>query len=537
MSLSPSTGLRNAQATALATVFDASFLNLYSGSQPSSPDEAPNGDLLVTMTLSSPAFSGPVDGVLSRGSTWEGVAVASGEIGYGRFVLAGDTGALSTTEERFDVDVGVTLGNIIQLPSTSVMVGQKVRINTVDLEFPVVPFGIGGVANLTLPALTLAASGGISIQGEVNVIFPALQLTASGVTVLDGSANLTLPMLQLTAAGQAEIAGESELTLPMFTLLASEGDTAVGEADLTLPMLELDASGGVAIQGGANLTLPKLQLLSFGSSPRFGVSNLILPKLTLSASGNVSIISDPNAGPNENLLPGTHIVSINEGFSNIDLPPTQDGNSWDKRAGWLDGNPIINNNRVRWNFPQGYIGGTSPGRAVVITNAYKNCYIYYKGRFSPNWTPHPSGYDKHFYWAEQSAILQGHPANSFMVHSGIEGFIQITLQWGQVGGGQRRSPWNDPFDEQYVNKDPIIFGEDFEIEVLCLQSTGGLSNGTMMLWLNGSLQFEFFDVRWAPVGDSFFRGVDEDPVWGGVESVKPADEWFEQDFFRFVGSN
>jgi hypothetical protein len=59
----------NAEADALAILFDSGFLKIYSGSQPASADTAISGQtLLATLTFSTTAFPSAVAGVLTAGA-------------------------------------------------------------------------------------------------------------------------------------------------------------------------------------------------------------------------------------------------------------------------------------------------------------------------------------------------------------------------------------------------------------------------------------------------------------------------------------
>lgn len=545
MSLIPSTGLRNSQATKLATTFDSAVLNLYSGSQPDSPDDAPTGDLLVSIIISSPVFSGPVDGVLSRGSVWEGAAVASGDIGYGRFVLSGDSGGNSETDERFDVDVGLTDGNIIQLLSVSINVDQKIRINNVSLEFPVVPSGISGVANMSLPQLILNSSGSVQIKGDVFITLPILELEASGSTFVGAGANLVLPQFELTAAGQVEIQGEAELTLPQFELIASEGDTIVGASELTLPQLTLSASGGVEVQGVSNLTLPQLQLNASGTSPRFGSANLILPKLIVVASGTSSAPPVSDLWPNSPSIftPG---VDLNYTFLANKTYPTQPAGTWSYSGDWASSNismvsdngPVSPPNALRMFWPAGFGQGTGVGRAVCGGSAMINTphiYVAFYLKWSANWTNHPTGTNKICYFASHQGLLSGTAFSNYYLNR-RGNIIDMTLQYGQGYDpirdfdSARNIP--DGFGPPRLASTSVAAETYHLIELIGNQSTNGQPNGRVRVWVDRILQFDATDVRWVPSGNSLFRlGINKDSVWGGnvVGVVKPNNEFIHYD--------
>lgn len=131
---------------------DRFFVDLYSGTQPASPDNAPTGTLLMTYTL-----NGAAEASSSQGGTWNGTvtggkvtrtltevmmgtAVASGNAGWGRIRLHGDSGASSVDgDARIDFSVG-TSGADLNLASVAFVSG-----TTTDIL---------GVLSFTLPMST-----------------------------------------------------------------------------------------------------------------------------------------------------------------------------------------------------------------------------------------------------------------------------------------------------------------------------------------------------------------------------------------------
>lgn len=97
----------NAQATYQAAQFNASFgggtLEVRTGAQPSTGNDAATGTLLATLTLPGTILDTPVNGVAGLLATFSGTAVAGGTAGWARFLSA--TGGRS-----FDVDVSETGG-------------------------------------------------------------------------------------------------------------------------------------------------------------------------------------------------------------------------------------------------------------------------------------------------------------------------------------------------------------------------------------------------------------------------------------------
>lgn len=128
-------------------IFKDGVLRIYSGSQPTNPEDAVNGTLLVEITQGAGTFAAGSpdnglefedadDGVLSKSSdeTWQGVGVSSGVAGWFRFVgNATDNGAASTSLPRIDGNVG-TSGADLNMQSTQINSGGTYTIDEFSLN-------------------------------------------------------------------------------------------------------------------------------------------------------------------------------------------------------------------------------------------------------------------------------------------------------------------------------------------------------------------------------------------------------------------
>lgn len=143
------TVLAAARGGSYRDLFDHGVLNIYSGSQPTSPDNAASGTLLLTITVSSGAFvagafanglllGDAASGSVSKatGQVWSAAAAASGTAGWWRFVgNATDNGALSTTLPRLDGNVGSS-GADLNMASTTITAAQTYTLDTFTLTQP-----------------------------------------------------------------------------------------------------------------------------------------------------------------------------------------------------------------------------------------------------------------------------------------------------------------------------------------------------------------------------------------------------------------
>uniref|UniRef100_I2Q024 Uncharacterized protein n=1 Tax=Desulfovibrio sp. U5L TaxID=596152 RepID=I2Q024_9BACT len=153
MALRLSTGLRNTML-ADASLQDAmanGVLYIYSGPQPTDPDAAASGTLLLKVTVGSGAFAHgtatnglnlgtPAAGVISKatGEVWSGVAVATGTAGYYRFCANGTDSEPSdadTTRKSIDGAIS-TSGAQLNMSSTAITTGATTTIDSFSLALP-----------------------------------------------------------------------------------------------------------------------------------------------------------------------------------------------------------------------------------------------------------------------------------------------------------------------------------------------------------------------------------------------------------------
>ncbi len=149
MTIRLSTGSKDAMMDALDVALANGRLDIYSGSQPASADSAESGTLLVSLTLSSGAFTPGVStnginfasasgGVIVKeaAEVWSGVAASTGTAGY--FVFYDndvDTGA-STTAVRFMGSIA-TSGADLNMTSTTINSGGTITLDSGQLQLPV----------------------------------------------------------------------------------------------------------------------------------------------------------------------------------------------------------------------------------------------------------------------------------------------------------------------------------------------------------------------------------------------------------------
>jgi len=144
MTIKLSTGLRDdlLDTGSLKSIFNLGFLKIYSGSPPSSANDAVTGTLLCTVsnngtgtgiTMAASASSGTL--AKNGSETWKGTNAATGTAGYFRLVGASDDGTSSTTQPRIQGSVG-TAGEDLNLSSVSLTSAAEQTIDYFTVALP-----------------------------------------------------------------------------------------------------------------------------------------------------------------------------------------------------------------------------------------------------------------------------------------------------------------------------------------------------------------------------------------------------------------
>lgn len=127
MTIRFNTAMRDAMVTALTGAIGYRTLSIYTGSQPTTANDAATGTKLVDITING--FNTPASGsaTLNTSTPNTGTAVATGTAGWGRIV--GGTG------EHIDGTVG-TSGTDFTINSTSITNGATVTLTAMTVTQP-----------------------------------------------------------------------------------------------------------------------------------------------------------------------------------------------------------------------------------------------------------------------------------------------------------------------------------------------------------------------------------------------------------------
>ena len=140
--------MRKMPCGVLPLVMKYGRLDIYTGSQPTTADDAETGTKLVSITDAGGSFTpgqeanglrmGDVSSfALSRegSQVWSGVAVATGTAGWFRFYDNAATTGSSTTAIRFDGSIA-TSGAQLNMSNTSITTSGTTTIDTVAITQP-----------------------------------------------------------------------------------------------------------------------------------------------------------------------------------------------------------------------------------------------------------------------------------------------------------------------------------------------------------------------------------------------------------------
>lgn len=129
------TTARNAAAAAVAALADAGSgagtLQIRTGAQPASAQNAASGTLLATVTLADPAFTGPATGVMTlAGVPLSTTGVADGIAGWFRLL---DSNAATVMDGAVTATGG---GGELELNTTTISTGVTVEVTSGTITMP-----------------------------------------------------------------------------------------------------------------------------------------------------------------------------------------------------------------------------------------------------------------------------------------------------------------------------------------------------------------------------------------------------------------
>ena len=248
-----STGLANRllDTSCLKELFDNCVIDVYSGAQPTLPDNVPNGSLLVTVTKASGALTPEVAAV-------------------GTLTLAGAAGSINTvTVNSLDI-LGGAVSFTTDLPTTAAAVALQINRNPKNALFLATSSGaaitltaingLGALPNtwvVAYTATTMTATP-VNMAGGVDCVNGLRWDVAAGGVISkitsdtwsgNGLANGTAGWFRIRQGGDAGTAAST-------TLARIDGSIGTSGADLNLGSLTVATSAPFIISSAA-ITLPQ----------------------------------------------------------------------------------------------------------------------------------------------------------------------------------------------------------------------------------------------------------------------------------------
>ena len=195
------TTLRNAWLDLIETTIGTGMkIRLLTGPAPATCASAETGTLICQITCPSDYFEAAANGLKAKAGTWSGTAVATGVIGYVRFLNSAGTvvhgqGVVSQAMSLVTSSATLANSNTLNFSSTTgVLVGAAVR-------------GVGVAVGSTVLAVT-ATTVVISLASTAGVS------SGARITFGDTSGDTALNVIDITAIGQSIVFDEFSILAP-----------------------------------------------------------------------------------------------------------------------------------------------------------------------------------------------------------------------------------------------------------------------------------------------------------------------------------
>jgi hypothetical protein len=180
-------------------------------------------------------------------------------------------------------------------------------------------------------------------------------------------------------------------------------------------------------------------------------------------------------------------------------------------------------------YPAGYHGGDSPGLTECPIASYRQVYMSMYLKFSPNFQGHLTHVNKiiHFWIGGTNKLfLLGDGAGSAPL------LASVGLQ------GVASSPYGTSAQVQpnVVTGAQFVRGQWYHLEMLATSNSSGANDGSVDLWLNGTLVAHLTGIQWT-TGAPTFTDAKLDPTWGGLNDTVSSDMTLRVDHLYLSGKN
>lgn len=192
-------------------------------------------------------------------------------------------------------------------------------------EFPLIGSGPNLRANQAGNGYDLSETGTPSvvddhpgIQHHASIILPQ-EAAAAGFT---GTSAITIPALTITATGVYELIGTSAISIPVPSISGSGTLDFIGTSAIDIPVPAISASGILGFEGTGDVNIPVPAVSASGSLDFIGTSAVDIPVPAISASGTMTPAGFTGTSAINIPVPAVSASGVLEftGSSAIDIP-------------------------------------------------------------------------------------------------------------------------------------------------------------------------------------------------------------------------
>jgi fibronectin-binding autotransporter adhesin len=148
---------------------------------------------------------------------------------------------------------------------------------------------ITGTAAVSVPAVTVAATGKRTRVGSVTVTTPTVVLAATGKRTAIGQAALSLgaPVVAATGVGHRNLTGSAAVAIPSPTVTAVGIRTAIGSTAVSIPVVAIAATGvgHRNLTGSAALAVPAITIALTGQRTAVSHGGVAAPGTVIAVTG------------------------------------------------------------------------------------------------------------------------------------------------------------------------------------------------------------------------------------------------------------
>jgi hypothetical protein len=185
-------------------------------------------------------------------------------------------------------------------------------------------------------------------------------------------------------------------------------------------------------------------------------------------------------------------------------------------------------------FPVGFSDQTGPACAAhTWTAPVRRLYLSYWLKVSNPWQYHPTGVNKLFFLGTNGGA---NVDNEIIVALHGTSLANAEIEMGVQEPGNYGSGTASGFFTSNVSQPGFSLGVWHHVEMLFVQNTGGLANGQITVWVDGTMLGTHANVQYSTSTDGDFESVNLNPNWGGnSNAVKTERDYIRVDHFYASG--